>query len=88
MNDRIRIDLSAAEPGATRETLKATEIIVEMLNGFPTYLALSALTNASAMVLCHVAKTETDAVEESKNVRKEIERCIRKNYHLFSRKTS
>lgn len=77
------LSLDYAEPGATAEALKATEVVIGVLNGFSNKLAQSILMNAAAMVLCHVCRSETEAVEESKRLRREIERCIRMNYDRF-----
>lgn len=79
----VGLSMALAEDGATPEVLRATEVVVQLLNGFTNKLAQSVLMNASAMVLCHVCDTETEAVEESKRLRREIERCIRVNFASF-----
>lgn len=77
------LSMDRTEPGATPEALKATEVVVELLNGFTPKLALSILSNATAILLCHIRNSETEAVEETKRMRREIERCIRANYKYF-----
>jgi rRNA processing protein Krr1/Pno1 len=83
MTDHLSLNLTQAEPGATPATLQATETVVGILYGFSYQLALSILQNVTAIVICHLAKSETAAVDESRQFRKEVERCIRKNWHLF-----
>lgn len=75
------LSLNRAEAGATVESLKATETVVDLLQGFELRLALSILTNATALVLCHVCPTETKALEESRAFKKQVDRCIETNFH-------
>jgi len=78
-----QLSIFRAEAGATAESLKATETVVDLLQGFDLRLALSILTNATALVLCHVSPTETKALDESRNFRKQVDRCIETNFHNF-----
>lgn len=79
----LGLKLTHAEPGATNEQLQATEAIAGILYGFPTAHALSVLMNVTAMVICSRSKSETAALNETRQFRKEVERCIEKNWHLF-----
>lgn len=76
-----QLSMNRAEVGATPESLKATEAVVDLLQGFQLRLALSILTNATALVLCHVCPTETKALEESRAFKKQVDRCIETNFH-------
>lgn len=84
----MSLDISRAEPGATPETLKATETVLALLQGFPVRLGLSVLTNSVAMLLCALSKSETAALDQSRHFCREVDRAIRKNFPHFKKDQS
>ena len=74
------LDPSYADPDATPEMFLATKTIVEVLDGFSQKTSYTALMNAVAIVICRFSDTETKAMDDSHRFRRQLDRCIGKNY--------
>lgn len=76
----VTFDYDYADPGATTDMFKATETIAELVKGFDKVTTYTALLNAIGIAICQFSDTETEAMEENRRFKRELDRCVQKNY--------